>query len=305
MDSLLPIPPGIRNICSRALIDVGTSATRIGSRLWETEPSSTAPLSKLLNGQELMASGFSGVSLSLAAGTDQFHAFAQLMRTDVHFGPSLATLARSTIESLGRGWWLLSADSAELMRHRATAMGLAEARAGARHGVAVRRFFPNGRHEAVEDPIAAAQELFDAARIAGEDAAVPRYGALARAILEAAGVESPAAVYSHLSGAAHGERSTVGGLGSRNPGSDGEVAQFKLRMPIRNARMYCWVLIQVLDVTMVRLINLWDVQAEHERWAQSYARSADTLEKIFAWVLAYEPSDEAAGTLYGPNGLDA
>lgn len=291
MDSLLPIPPGIRAVLSRALIDAGTSATRISSRLWEMNPKPTAPVVELLDGQEFSTSAFGAVSLSLAAGTDQYHAFSQLMRTDVHFGPSFATLARSTIESLGRGWWLLSADSAAVMNHRAAAMDLAEAQTAIKNNVESRRFFPDGRHEAVDDPIAEARKRFDAATISGESATVPGYRALACTIMDAAGVESPATVYSHLSGAAHGERSTVGGLGSRRADSDGAVAQFQLRMPIRNARLYCWVLVHVLDVVMSRLIDLWDVQAERDRWVQSFARCTDTLDKTFDWLSTqeYEP----------------
>lgn len=292
MNSFRTVPPKMRHQISRPLIDLGTAASRIGSALWESEPAQDSRASTILAGRPVSASAFSDVSIALAAGSDHYHALARLIRLEEEFGPSIAALTRSCIETLGRGWWLLESTDAAQMEHRAAAAAVKEQETAARKGVAsVRVFDDHSRRTDVADPVGEARAHLANVQVAGVTETVPGYGPLAMAIMEAAGTEKPAAMYSHLSGVAHGESSTVGGLGSRRATAlADQVAAFSMGLPIRNARTYLITLTTVLDTFMSRLIALWGIRAHEERWEQVRGRTFTTFDELFnALVRAPEP----------------
>ncbi|CAN5155282.1 hypothetical protein BH11ACT4_BH11ACT4_06850 [soil metagenome] len=282
MDSSGLVPPKVRVVLSSALIDVGTAATVIGSRLWETKPGPGSRAEMLLSGGGLSSSPMVDVVMALAAGTDNFHAFSRLLRLPEEFSPSLASLARSCIESLGRGWWLLEASNPAEMLHRAAALEHAEIIAGVKRGVTMVNLMPDGTFATVDDPIGDARRRLDAAGlVTGREQRRPGYAELAIAIMAAADVTSPAAEYSSLSGAAHGEATTISGHGVPRSGAESAIGNFKIGLTIRNARVILWTLVHVLDVFVSRLIADWEVIGERDRWVTSRERAFSTFQTVF------------------------
>ena len=281
---MTPLPHGMRVTFSSALIDEGTVASQIGSRLWEQQPRVESLASAMLDSNHVASVALTDVSNLYAVSTDYFHAFARLLRMEETFGPSLAALVRGFIEASGRLWWLLSSESPEELAYRAAMMQLGEARMAAKRGVRSARVFANGGHEEIsaEKAVEEAEALLARVRVPGGEETVPGYTALATAVLEAAGVADPVMEYSHLSGAAHGEAGTnVGFSGRRRDASDGDVAAYTLGLPIRNANMYFWDVDHVLDLLLQRMIDLWGIEAERERWSASRARVHTTLDTLF------------------------
>lgn len=281
MDANELVPVEVRRRLSSALIDWGTSATQIGQRLFFTDPVPGSDGAHLFGTPLRDYSALGDISLALAAGTDQFHAFARVLRLDEQFGPSLAVLVRSCVESLGRGWWILQADDSALMAHRAAAMELDEVASAVRLGYSTKRIMPNGQLELVEDPVAEVKSHYEAVRVEGVGKTVPGYTQLAVDLLAAAGAKNPRLDYSHLSGAAHGERTTVAALGVLREEMNGDLARFALGLSHGNANTYCWIATNVLDVFMTRLIDLWGIEAERERWVATTQRSAAVFMEVF------------------------
>lgn len=169
------------------------------------------------------------------------------------------------------------------MEHRAAATAVREQETAARNDVAsVRVFDDHARGEAVADPLGEARTHLATVQVEGVTETVPGYRALAVAIMVAAEIDKPAAMYSHLSGVAHGESSTVGGLGSRRATvlAD-QVAAFSMGLPIRNARTYLFALTTVLDAFMSRLMALWGIRAHEERWEQVRGRTFMKFDELF------------------------
>lgn len=279
-------PYGARTVLSGAMIDLGTTATRLANRLWTREPLVDSwAYRAICDGK--WPSGLSTISLAIAAGTDQFHAFARLLRQREVFVASLAALDRSCIETFGRGWWLLQSDDRPELEHRDAAMRLKEAEVADRKGVLSARMKPDGSRETLGTSSAGDEALahFQSVRVR-DSRHVPGYSELAIALMEAAGVAHPTAEYSHLSGASHGEAFTVGGLG--HPTSTGS-NQASLALPVRNLQVYTWTITHVLDAVMTRLIDAWDVADERERWEASRERSFNTFDLVLGQL--WERSD--------------
>lgn len=269
-----------RKILSSALIDIGTTASQIGSRAWVTPPSAGSRAESLLAGADVSEPGFSGVVSALSAGTDGFHALARVLRMPEQFGPAIATLARSCIETLGRGWWLLEAISPLELELRAAVLHLEEVRIALLRGVTIERRLPDGSSLAIPDPLGDAEARVHAVSQRANLLAPrpPGYSALAKAIMTAAGVADPSAEYSFLSGAAHGEALVIGSHSVPKAGPPGTST---LGLTIRNARLILWTLIHVVDVFIMRLIDDWGIQAERERWINSRERALHTFQVLF------------------------
>lgn len=277
MDSSLPVPFKVRRIIGSALIDFGKTSSDIASRLWQSEPVSPGATA-LLDGKLLRDSALTDVSTALAAGTDQFHAFARLIRMPEEFGPSIAVVARGCIETLGRGWWLLDSESALQMEARALAMSEKEMEVSKAKGVEIGRVKTDGGREDLDiDEVLA--ELRAKIAALGVTERVPGYTALASAVMLAAGVEHPEREYSHLSGAAHGEFTTVSSLGNVSTDASGAPV-VKLGLPISHMHMYCWTVTHVLDVVMCRLIDLWGIRAEGERLDAARRRTYEDFDAL-------------------------
>lgn len=282
MDFYRPVPPAMRNAISRPLLELGNTASTIGSEMWNTPPASGSPSSTILSGRPLSTTAFTDVSIALAAGTDHYQGLARLIRLEQELGPSIATLTRSSIETLGRGWWLLDSVDAAQMEHRAAATAVKEHETAARNGVGSMLVFGDARREPVADPLSQAMARLAAVQVEGVTETVPGYKALAVAIMDAAGIEGPAAAYSHLSGVAHGEASTIGGLGtpSANRPVDDDTT-FSLGLPIANARNYAFTVTNVLDAFMSKIIAMWQVRAFKERWEQARWRTFQKFDELF------------------------
>lgn len=274
------MPAGARNLLSRALIDVATTAVRIGNRV-NSEPPVQGSLAELVfNDTHDAAIAATGISAGFATVTDYLHAVARLLRLEEEFGPSIAALVRGFIESAGRLWWLLDVRSPEELAHRATVMHLKEVETTAKRGVALVRINSEGVRSSIDAEDAVKQAKDDLARVgAGRDRiSLPSYTELATGLLAASGVKNPRAEYSHLSGAAHGEVSSTAGFGSKLLLDSHRMT---LGLPISNAQMYLWDIDRVMDLLMNRLVDVSSREVERERWVAARDRMRDTAEKVF------------------------
>jgi hypothetical protein len=238
----------------------------------------------MLDDSHVASIALTDVSNRYAVSTDYLHAFARLLRMEEIFGPSLAALVRGFVETAGRLWWLLSSETPEQLAHRAAAMQLGETTMSAKRGVTIARVFNDGHREEVspEDAVREAQANLERVRVPGAQEVVPGYTALATAVLAAAGVTDPVMEYSHLSGVAHGEvRTNIGFSGGRVGATEDAVATHTLGLPIRNANMYFWDLDHVLNLVLQRMIEMWGIDAERERWDAARTRVHNSCDRLF------------------------
>jgi hypothetical protein len=108
---------------------------------------------------------------------DEFNAFAWVLGGDGPYGPSLGSLVRSCVETLGRAWWLMDVANSSVLAHRAAVLPVDEARYLARNdGVAATRGDDGEirtlRGNEIEQ---AARERLARVRVEGESASAPGY----------------------------------------------------------------------------------------------------------------------------------
>ena len=291
MDSTKDTPWLARRITSSALLDLGAAASKGLTRIWVSVPAAGSPAGLIFAGRSINDTAFTDLSLMLASATDHYHAMARLMRMEDQFGPAIATLTRGFIEASGRGWWLLEAvRSPDRFAHRAAALTLSEVGNVVRHGGPLERHFNDGTRLTMTttDFEASAREGFDSVNM-GESAKVPGYTALAQLVLNAARIPEPGALYSHLSGVAHGEGTSVGGLGGSG----------RLGLPIRNFNVYLSAITHVLDLVVAEVAEVWGATQELERWSQTRERVWNTLAAIDTSLLDSATSEVRIGTLAG------
>lgn len=296
MDGRLPTPPHVQQLLGNALIDLGNAWRDIGSRLVASEPPPESDVGQIVGDGTVGGSFLGPVSMSLAAASDEFQAVARLVRMEETFGPSVAALTRTALETLGRAWWVLSATDLAESKHRAALMHLDEVKTAKKNTPThIKAMFHDGRAEAIDpqQAVAEAQADFDAVRVPGSDDEVPSYTALVKGVMEAAGVESARSEYSHLSGVAHGEVFTVSGFSA--PASPERPDIGALKLPNSNLFMYLWTLTHVVDLCLLRWIDLWQSREERERWEQRRERAYDTFERLRLMVHYWNPETKDYG----------
>lgn len=267
------LPDERRIPLSSALIDFVHNASRLLDEMWETDPRPDSRAASLMAGKPFGSTPFTDVSVFVAAGTDHFRATATLIRVPESFSPSIAALTRSTVEVLGRAWWLLGAEGPADFRHRMVAARTKELQFGQDRGVRLVRMAADGSvTEEVGLVEEAQQELADA-RGDRQKLRVPGYTDLATDLMSAADVDNARAMYSFLSGASHGEASTVAGLGTPDGTSlENQRAVFGFGLSSANARSYSWALTHCLDHVITKLVDMWGVRRLDERWLQTRQR---------------------------------
>lgn len=276
MDSSQPTPWTVRKIAASALIDLGTTASRSISRIWEAAPAPGTAGARLLHGRSAAETSISDVSVMMASATDHFHAIARLLKLEEAYGPSIATLTRGFIEASGRAWWLLDAvEDPRLFEHRAAVLAKDEAKYVVKNSAPVRRIFPDGATEnvTIEAFQAEAASRLETANT-GQRVVFPGYSSSAVNVLTAAEVPHPALLYSQLSGIAHGEPTTLGALGTVSAvDPDGHA----LGIPIVSYRACLQGTTYVLHFLMDQLTGLFGARSEQERWVQTKERVWHTL----------------------------
>ncbi|WP_285036585.1 hypothetical protein [Plantibacter sp. ME-Dv--P-095] len=295
MDGRLPTPPHVQQLLGNAMIDLGNAWRDAGSRLAASDPPLESEAAQVE--EDTVGSSFLGpVSMSLSAASDEFQAVARLVRMDETFGPSIAALTRTTLETLGRAWWVLSATDLARSRHRAALMYLNEVKSAQRYTPThIRATLHDGRAEAVdaEPAVEEAQRDFDAVKVPGGEDKVPTYTALVTGVMEAADVDEARAEYSHLSGVAHGEVFTVGGFSRQVSPDQPDVGS--LQLPNSNLFQYIWTLTHVVDLCLLRWFELWQSTAERERWEQRRDRAYGTFEHLRLRVYHWNPETQDYG----------
>lgn len=292
MDGRIPTPPGIQRTISSALIDLGNFWRDAGSRIVASLPPTGSQADQIRGGETVGGSYLGNVSMSLAAASDHFQALARLLRMEETFGPSIAALTRTALETLARGWWVMDAPDAAAFKHRAALMYWSEVKTAAQHAPEHMGTRSGKRGESVDAQQAVVDALaaLDAVRVDSEPDRVPKYTQLVTELLEAADDESARSEYSHLSGVAHGEVFTIGGFSS--PASEGSPDIAALTIPSNNLFMYLWVLTQAVDLCLTRWFDLWEAHQEIERWIQHRDRVYDTLNKTKYLVRQWNPETQ-------------
>ena len=191
------------------------------------------------------------------------------------FGPSIATLARGSIEALGRGWWLMQSRDALQLEHRAAATRrdeIAEA-------TPPRRQPRTNRWRSLIPTHWLPQKMrCCCSSRGGHRASAPAGPRLAWHVLDAAGNPSGERQYSRLSGSAHGELTTiVAHAVARNV--DGAMGNYNTGLPIGLANDYIHAVVEVLDQHVRWHIDSWDSPSERDRWSASMYRATDSLSK--------------------------
>lgn len=282
MDKTLPLPVETRATLSAALTPLGDEIVAIASALWEVEPSAGSRVQELIQGKSLPESDFADVTISVAAATDEFNAFVWVLGGDGAYGPSMASLTRSCVETLGRAWWLMASSSAAVLAHRSAAFQVSESAyiANNKGEVARRDAFGQIRRLKGDEITAYAAERFEARRVEGEKAKAPGYRELATDLLAAVNSPNSGLDYSHLSGAAHGERTALGSFGNPRPGPPG-TARVGLDLPVTHANLYIWILVHSIDRVLVSLFEMWGEASDdlHRRWARAIRPCEAILEQ--------------------------
>lgn len=275
-----PLPGDRRVRTSSALIDLVRGASVLIEEMWETDPAAGSRAAEMMDGRTFRSTPFVDVSVFMAAATDQFRATATLIRVPESFSPSIAALTRSTIEVLGRASWLLAATDYQDFRHRMVAARAKELQLGEVRGIRVVRLASDGLVTDDAGLVEEARAELTDARGDGQELRVPGYTALATELMEVADVDNPRAVYSFLSGASHGEASTVAGLGVPDLTSgEGRSATYTFALTSQHARTYSWALTHCLDYVIETLVEMWGVGRFVERWDQTRARVWDALDR--------------------------
>lgn len=276
VDGGMPTPWGARRILSSALIDLGTLASQVSSRLarLEAAPSTDA-------GRWAVADPGTGMRMvfsSLMAGTDHFHAFARLLRKEEPYVLSLAALARAFGEVMGRAWWLLDARSAEQFAHRAAALHLTEVLEASGETIATRN--AGGIRTVVDDPRREAEQQLAAVAVAGVRERMPDYSRLFHQVSEASGVDGKGVTYAELSAATHGSSLSIGGMSHIGPRDHEGWAVVNLAFSIDHAEPYLWTLVRITEGVLHRLAEAYNARSELERIDAAVARVDDTCRKV-------------------------
>ncbi|WP_448812159.1 hypothetical protein [Agromyces bauzanensis] len=231
------------------------AADCLGQLIEATEPVGRAMLSTPPSGvlERDPAAGLDSaarmVSLHRAVATDHLSSFTALLAHPTSHGPSFTTLDRSFLETWGRAWWVMDAPSSTHAEYRTRAMTVDELETAASRGITLLS------GERIEDAIKRAKLDRDSIKLATAEP-VPKPPALVRALLQACGspFEEAKAVYSHVSGVAHGESIYTESLTER-PGLAGLFSGVSL--PSDNLAKYCTTLFGVTVIGTARLIGVW------------------------------------------------
>lgn len=191
--------------------------------------------------------------LHQAVATDHLVAFAGLLRLPGSHGPSLAAIDRSILETWARALWIMKAPTSTRAEYRARAMIVAELQAAERRGI---RLFST---EPIGQAIARAILERDEIKVVRPDA-VPRSTDLAKDLLQASGAspELAAAIYSHLSGVAHGESVFTASLSKLPPARPTP----RIALPGDNLKKYCATLFGVTVIGTTHLTEAWGLPEE-------------------------------------------
>ncbi|KQM83612.1 hypothetical protein ASE68_10610 [Agromyces sp. Leaf222] len=201
------------------------------------------------------------VSLHMAIAIDHLVSFAGLLRVPGSHGPSLATINRTVVETWARAWWVMGAMTSIRAEYRARAMVVRELHAAKDRGI----LLLSG--ESIDVAISRATRDRDRIHVRTPET-VPRPTALAIEMLQAAVSPGPeaAAIYSHLSGVAHGESVYTASLTEQPIAYP--VPQVVL--PADNLKKY---LTQLFGVTMIGTVKLTSVWGLPETIGDEYLQS--------------------------------
>lgn len=282
MDMRLPLPPTVRATLSSALSDLGDSLVVLASALWEIEPSEDSRALELFGGLSLDSSKFGQVTVCVAAASDEFNAFALVLGADAAFGPSMASLARSCVETLGRAWWLVGSSNAAALAHRSEILHVDEASYLAKNGgvAEYRDAFGLKRQLKGGEIVDYAAKRLAARKVEGERGKAPGYRELAIGLLTAVNSPNPGSDYSQMSGAAHGEATTLRSFGNIRPGLTG-VATGGLNLPVTHAQLYIWILVHTIDRVLETLFQMWGPASDdvHCQWVRAVRDCQATIEQ--------------------------
>ena len=140
------------------------------------------------------------VGLHQLVASDHLASFAGLLSLPGSHGLSLAALDRSFLETWARAWWVMQAPTSTRAEYRARAMVVTQLEAGGKRGIGLLSAEPIGG--AIKRAMHEREEI----KVLSPEI-VPGPTALVKELLQPSGVsaEDAAAIYSHLSGVAHGE----------------------------------------------------------------------------------------------------
>lgn len=274
-------PTGLKIRVSQPIADMGNTWRDIGSRLIESKPKPGSFVDELLKGGALDRGHLSPISLPLAAANDHFQAFGRLIRGQEVFGPSVAAVCRSSLESLGRAWWLLESPDTPAFEHRVAAFRVKEAQTAKKHSTGkFARSRPDGTVEELtgQDFLDIAQAEFDSVRLTSEAKVAPGYTDLTTSVLAASSVPSPRSEYSGLSGIVHGEQAAVLSMNRFQDSTKPDIGS--LGLPIGLLMQYTWTLSHTVDTVITRWIDSWGSIPEIERWTQVRDRSYDSWQEV-------------------------
>lgn len=283
MPSSDPLHISDRFMLAAALTGAAEALVEVTSGLWEVAPSEGSAGHALLSGP-LYGSPFADVTISLAAASDEFSAFAWVLGGDGAYGPSLGALLRSCVEALGRAWWLMNAEDAAELAHRAALLTLDESGYLARNGGEAATRGENGevRRLSGAEISNEARRRFEDVRVAGLSANAPGYRALAVALLDAVDSPNPGRDYSTMSGISHGEKTSLTGLANVRSGQTG-LARVGLDLTIEAASLFIWILVECANQVMNTLFDMWGESSDelHRRWATAHGDAVRIIEPTF------------------------
>lgn len=284
-------PTGLKIRVSQPIADMGNTWRDIGSRLIESQPGAGTWVEKILQHGIRDRGHLSPVSLPLAAASDHFQAYGRLIRGKEVFGPSVAAVCRSSLESLGRAWWLLDSVDADAFDHRTAAFNLKEAETAKKYSTATfARRNPDGSLQELtgEGFFDIAKAHWDTVRVNSEASKAPGYTELTTSVLQASSVPSPRSEYSGLSGIVHGEQTAVLSMNRFQDPSKPDIGS--LGLPIGLLMQYTWTLSHTVDTVLSKWIEAWGSRAEMERWTQVRDRSYDSWQEVNNFLDGYDKS---------------
>ncbi|TQO22240.1 hypothetical protein FB385_1064 [Paramicrobacterium agarici] len=241
-----------RNSAADCLNQLIVASDRIGELLSRHKPSGEILASAPSSADQNVAAR--AVALHRAVAVDHLVSFAQLLSLRESPGPSLAALVRGCLETWGRAWWVMSATTRGQAEFRARAMVVNELSTAKKRGITL--LSGESLDDAIDRATAERDSVSDA-----QPEAVPRYTSLACELLEQCGSSSTeaAAVYSHLSGVAHGESIFTESLSSRPGGGLDSLSTINL--PSQNLSTYCTHLFGVTAISTSLLVRVWGLPA--------------------------------------------
>lgn len=238
---------GQRSNAAECLNDLVVASQRVSHALREAPPTGVLERdpSRKINAAARVT------LLDQAVATDHLAAFAGLLTLPGSHGPSLATLDRSFLETWARAWWILEALTSPQAEYRARAMVVAELRAGAKRGIGLLSTEPIGV------AIQRAEYERDSIKLMAPPT-VPRPTDLVKKLLGECGQTPPDAIYSHLSGIAHGESIFTESL-REEPWTD---SFSPVAIPADNLYKYCTTLTGVTMIATAKLIQAWGLPTQ-------------------------------------------